>query len=144
MSSLTNHKKRELAERLYIDDGYTAVAICKMVDVAPKTITAWKKGRKGTNERTWDERRSDIQLAPSFIKEQLLQKMKDESQKADPSADKLIKLGKAIESIDKGISIQLIIEVLKQFDHFMNEVDPVMGVKFLPFHKQFIQKKAAK
>lgn len=143
MTGLNNEKKRALAERLYINEGMTGKAIAEELDVSEQTIVRWKHGKNG--EKPWDERRQQAMAAPHRIKELILAQMQKISsgEKSNIDADALIKMARALESIDKKTSVQSVISVLKEFDLFMADTDPAMAVKFLPYHKKFLHFKAA-
>lgn len=139
---MDNKKKRALAERYYIEEGWTDDRICTDLDIPRKTLWVWKKGRKG--ESTWDERRLTALSAPHKIKELLLREMEKISrgEKSEIDGDKLVKIANSIEIISKKVNVQMVISVLKELDNFMAETNPEMAVKMLPFHRMFIHFKA--
>ena len=69
MAGLSNKKKQELAERMFIEEGMIGKAIASELEVSEVTISAWRK--KGN----WDERRTQVLSAPHKIKEILLKEL---------------------------------------------------------------------
>lgn len=143
MAGLSNKKKRELAERMFIEEGMTGKAIAEELEVSEVTVSNWRKGRTG--EKDWDERRAEVLSAPHKIKEILLKQLKivAEGEKATIDADALIKISKVIEAVSGKISTQVVFAVFKEFDNWMAAQDPLMAIKFLEFHKMFIHHKAS-
>lgn len=143
MAGLSNKKKRELAERMFIEEGMTGKAIAEELEVSEVTVSNWRKGRSG--EKDWDERRAEVLSAPHKIKEILLQQLKlvAEGEKATIDADALVKINKVIESQSSKTSAQVVMTVFKEFDNWMASQDPEMAIKFLEYHKLFIHHKAS-
>ena len=136
-------KKRELAERYFIEEQWQDKRICEDLEIPQKTLWVWKKGRKG--ERTWDERRLTLLSAPHKIKEQILAAM-DAVSKGEEStvdADKLVKLAKSMEAVNKKVSVQMVITVFKEFDNWFVDVDPAKAIEFMKFSRQFVHHKAS-
>lgn len=143
MAGLSNKKKRELAERMFIEEGMNGKAIAEELEVSEVTVSNWRKGRTG--EKDWGERRAEVLSAPHKIKEILLKQLKlvAEGEKATIDADALIKISKVIETVSGKISTQVVFTVFKEFDNWMASQDPQMAVQFLEFHKMFIHHKAS-
>jgi len=143
MAGLSNKKKRELGERMFIEEGMNGKAIAEELEVSEVTVSNWRKGRAG--EKDWDERRAEVLSAPHKIKEILLKQLKlvAEGKKATIDADALVKISKVIETVSAKTSVQVVITVFKEFDNWMARQDPQMAVKFLEFHKLFIHHKAS-
>ncbi len=138
MAGLSNKKKKELAERMFIEDGLTGKAIAQEIDVAEATITRWR------NAGNWDERRNQALAAPHKIKEVLLAELQRVAggKKSTIDADALAKISKVIDSVSGKVSVQVVITVLKEFDNWMSIQDPELAIKFLEWHKLFILHKA--
>lgn len=143
MVKLSNDKKRQLAERFYITDGLPDHQVCELADIKQKTLWTWKKGRKG--ELPWGERRQLVISAPHKIKELILEDMERVANGEKPkiNADTLVKMSKTLETIDKGVNVQTVISVLKEFDNWLSETNPELASKAVDFHKKFIHFKAA-
>ncbi len=143
MSTLTNNKKRALAERLFIDDGLTAKAIAEQLDITEKTVSRWRKGRTG--EKDWDYRRAEVISAPHKIKELLIKELQKvaEGKKTTVDADALAKIAKVMETISGKVSVQVVLTVFKEFDNWMADNDPELAIRFLDWHKKFILYKAS-
>jgi transposase len=138
MAGLSNKKKQELAERMFIEEGMSGKAIASELEVSEVTISAWRK--KGN----WDDRRSQVLSAPHKIKEILLRELNNVASGLKPSidADALAKISRVVEAVSSKTSTQIVITVFKEFDNWMAEQDPEMAVKFTEFHKSFILYKA--
>lgn len=85
-------KLRATAEELFVGQGMSGREIADLLNVSEVTVSNWRKGREG--EKTWDDKRKELQMSPVRIKEKLL----DEAKKiadGEPStidADKLSKI----------------------------------------------------
>src|SRR5688500_1656727 len=136
-------KKRALAERYFIEEGWSDERICNDLDIPRKTLWVWKKGRKG--EATWEERKLTVLSAPHKIKELILREMEKVSrgEKSQVDADKLIKMANSLQAIEKRVNVQMVISVLKELDNFTAETEPELAVKNLDLHRKFIHHKAA-
>ena len=138
MSTLSNAKKKEIAERLFIEDGYNAKTISEDLQVTQKTVGNWRKAGD------WDNRRNENLAAPHKIREILLQELKKvangEASKVD--ADALAKINRVIGDVSGKISVQVVHSVFKEFDNWMADNDPELAVAFLKWHKAFIIHKA--
>nr|DAY65681.1 MAG TPA: Protein of unknown function (DUF1804) [Caudoviricetes sp.] len=132
-------KLRVTAEELFVGQGMSGREIADLLNVSEVTVSNWRKGREG--EKTWDDKRKELQMSPVRIKEKLL----DEAKKiadGEPStidADKLSKIVAAIDRLDKKISIRIIADVLKECDNWLVETDPSQALLLSKYHKQFLQ-----
>jgi len=135
MSSLNNLKKAEIAEDLFIRAGLTAKDISEQLGVSEQTLTKWKK--KGN----WESRKQEISTSPLKIKELLL----SEAHKiaggeiSTIDSDKLSKIMAAIDRLDKRISVRVVMDVFREFDNYMAEVEPKKALEFTKYHKLFLQ-----
>ena len=127
-------KERATAERLFVEDGWTAKAIAELLDVQEKTISGWRT--KGE----WDVKRGETLASPHKIKQLLIKEIVNVSEGKDPTidADGLSKLSKVLEAIQDRINPQIIISVIKLLDDWLAERDPKVAASMLDAHKQFI------
>ncbi len=142
--ALSNAKKRNIAERLIIEDGKTGEYVSEFLDISVQSISRWRKGRKG--EKTWDERRTENLSAPHKIKELLQQQLQlvASGEKATIDADALAKISRVLQDVSGKISTQVVISVFEEFDNWLSEVDPEEALKVTKIHRKFILNKAAK
>ncbi len=138
MADLSNKKKKELAERLFIEDGMKGKEIALELTVAEATITRWRKAGD------WDNRRAQALAAPHKIKEILLKELQNvaEGNASKINADALAKIGKVLDSISGKVSVQVVMTVFKEFDNWLSVQDPAKAVIFTEYHKRFILYKA--
>ncbi|MDR0829651.1 MAG: DUF1804 family protein [Prevotellaceae bacterium] len=132
-------RQRAIAEDMYIRNGMTGREIAEICGVTEQTISRWKRGKEG--EKNWDERKNELQLTPVKVKEILLEEaMKVASgEKSGIDADKLSKIVAAIDRLDKKINVRLIMDVFREFDNYVVEIDPKIAVEFTKYHKLFLQ-----
>lgn len=141
--TLSNIKKKAIAERLIIEDGKTGEYVSEFLGITPQTVSRWRQGRKG--EKTWDERRAENLSAPHKIKS-LLQKQLElvaNGDKPSIDADALSKISKVLNDVSGKISTQVVISVLEEFDVWMSENEPIIALDILKWHRQFILYKAS-
>ena len=130
---------KSIIEDLYINKGYSIAQLVADWEVSEQTLIKWKKGEPG--DRSWDERRSFVQLTPVKLKELLLSEALLISEGKEPTfnADRLSKIMAAIDRVDKRVNPRIVLNVLKDYDKWMVNVDPAKAVEFVKFHKMYIQ-----
>jgi transposase len=131
-----NDRKRAIAEDLYITNGETLKTIAEMVGVSENTVGSWAK------KFNWKERRMNLATAPHKIKEALLEQLESVVKGEKPifNSDDIAKITRALERVDKKISNQMIISVMKDFDSYLLsiDIDHELLDKCLDLHKKFI------
>lgn len=139
MAEISNDKKREIAEDMYIRLGLTGREIAENLGITEQTVSRWKKGREG--EKSWDDRKTESQLTPLKIKELLLKEAEKlaKGEESNVKADQLSKIMSAIDQLDKKINVRTVMDVFREFDNWMAEQEPAMAIQFTKFHKQFLQ-----
>jgi uncharacterized protein YjcR len=139
MGDITNEKKREIAEDMYIRLGMTGREIAENLGVTEQTVSRWKKGRDG--EKDWDARKNEAQLTPLKIKELLLEEAHKiaKGEESNIKADQLSKIMAAIDQLDKKINVRTVMDVFREFDNWMAEQEPKTAILFTRFHKLFLQ-----
>lgn len=133
--NINNKAKKELAEKLFIEDGLTAKEISSMIGISEQTLSRWRK------EGNWENKRNEFLAAPHKIKEVLMKELKSiaTGEGSTIDADALAKVSKVIESLSSRTSVQVIFSVLKEFDNWMSDQEPKMAISFLEWHKRFLQ-----
>jgi hypothetical protein len=129
---------RDHAAWLYITQKLSLTEIKDRINIPLKTLSAWKKGRKG--ELDWDTRKRTIQSTPTAIKETLMAELervaKGSASKID--ADQLVKIASSMQKIDKQLSPQVITSALMLYENWLAKEDPQEAVRCLAHHKKFI------
>lgn len=139
MADITNDKKREIAEDMYIRLGMNGREIAEQLNVTEQTVSRWKKGRDG--EKSWDDRKTEASLTPVKIKELLLQEAYKvaKGEASTINSDQISKLMAAIDRLDKKINMRTVMDVFREFDNWMAEQEPATAILFTRFHKLFLQ-----
>lgn len=139
MADITNDKKREIAEDMYIRLGMNGREIAEQLNVTEQTVSRWKKGRDG--EKSWDDRKTEASLTPVKIKELLLQEAYKvaKGEASTINSDQISKLMAAIDRLDKKINVRTVMDVFREFDNWMAEQEPATAIMFTRFHKLFLQ-----
>lgn len=139
MADITNDKKREIAEDMYIRLGMNGREIAEQLNVTEQTVSRWKKGRDG--EKSWDDRKTEASLTPVKIKELLLQEAYKvaKGEASTINSDQISKLMAAIDRLDKKINTRTVMDVFREFDNWMAEQEPATAILFTRFHKLFLQ-----
>lgn len=134
----TKDELRDHAAWLYINQKMTLTEISQRIDIPVKTLSQWKKGRKG--EPDWDTRRRMLVSTPMSVKEQITIAMEKvaRGEKVDIDADQLVKLASSLQKIDKQLSIEVITSCIMMYEDFLAKEDPQEAMRSLPHHKKFI------
>ncbi|HRO76515.1 MAG TPA: hypothetical protein PLP27_10250 [Crocinitomicaceae bacterium] len=131
-----NDRKRSIAEDMYINNGETIKTIAETIGMSENAVGAWVK------KYSWKERRANLTAAPHKIKEKLLAQLEAVVNGEKPifNSDDVSKIASAIERVDKKVSAQMIISVIKEFDNWLLsiDIDNDLLSKSLDLHKQFI------
>lgn len=141
MAQMSNEKKKALAERMYINDGESAIQIAATVGVTKNTIHRWIR------EGNWEERRKQILTAPHKIKEFLdgyMLKIIEQNEITDvdvKKADALVKVSAARDRLDDGINVYAVVSIFKEFNNFLTDVNTDFVVMLTEYQKMFIQYK---
>ncbi|MDD2984718.1 MAG: helix-turn-helix domain-containing protein [Crocinitomicaceae bacterium] len=134
-----NDKKRAHAERLYIEEGWTAKDIAEAVGVSEHTVGSWIK------KFNWKDEKTLLDLAPHKLKRLLLGEMDKvlNGEKLTFNSDDLSKISRALERIDKSITVPVVISVIKELDKWLLTYgqDSDFISESLKFHKSFIQQR---
>jgi transposase len=141
----TKDRERTLAQALYLSGQYTQKQIASMVDVTEKTIGVWVEG--GHWEKLRAAGQSTIsQVVSNLIEihlartEQILTEVRGGSK--DKFGDELLKMSKAIEELQSGISLSTIIQVLQEFMGFVGDKDHKFRAQLAGYQNEFLNKKA--
>ncbi len=129
---------RDHAAWLFITQKLSLTEISIRIDIPMKTLSLWKKGRKG--EPDWDTRKRMLLSTPISVKEQLMDAIEKISrgQKVDIDSDQLVKIASAMQKIDKQLSIEVIASCIMMYEDFLAKEDPQEALRCLPHHKKFI------
>lgn len=132
-------KIRKLAEDLYINKGYTLTQISEEWEVSAVSLSKWKKGREG--EKTWDERKAFVTLAPVRLKELMYEHALAiaEGRESKLPADALSKIMKSIRELEKETSPRIVNSVFKQFDTWMLGISPDKALEITKYHRMYMQ-----
>ena len=132
-----NLSKRLTAERLYINDGWTAKSIAYTVGVTENTVGTWVK------KYDWKNKRNEVLAAPHKIKTLLLTELQSVLEGGDAkfNSDDVAKITRALERIDKGVNIQVIITAFKMFTDWLTnqKLTPELLESIVGFTKDFIR-----
>ena len=111
--------KRNLAERLYINEGWTNKAIADFVDVSENTIGNWIK------KFSWKEQKDALYTAPHQVKRILyadfISVLEGNEPKLNPKIIREYTL--SLERIDNSISVQTYVSVMKKFTDWTTTQD---------------------
>jgi len=132
---LPKHRLYNDAESLFVDGGFTSVAISETLRISETTLSTWRK------KYAWDKKREELLASPSKIRELLLAELRSiaDGEKPKINADSLSKIQKVFLSFEKqATSIPVSISVFKSFDNWMADNDPPLAVTFTEWHKKYL------
>lgn len=133
MKQTPRHKLYNVAETLFVDQGFACKAIAEQLELTEATLSKWR------NQMEWDNKREAVLSSPEKIRKILLTELQSvtEGNKSKIDTDALSKISKALQYFDGKVTLSIIISVFKEFDNWMCEIDPQMAVKFTEYHRMF-------
>ncbi len=132
---LPKHRLYSDAEHLFVEGGFTCIAISDTLRISETTLSKWR------NNYTWDKKREELLASPGKIRELLLTELRNIADGNDPkiNADSLSKIQKVFLSFEKqATSIPVTLSVFKAFDNWMADNDPETAVAFTDWHKKYL------
>jgi transposase len=140
MEKITNAKKKQIAEKLYIYNDQSQKEIADDLGVSEKTLTKWKK------EGKWD----DIKAAHTSGTDELIKALLEENLAItrDAKAEKrrltskevdiMSKNVKAITTLNKDVTLVTIIMVFKRYNKWLVELAPDVAAANTEFQRKFL------
>jgi DNA-binding XRE family transcriptional regulator len=140
---MSKNKPKQLAEALYLRGDMSQKDIAKYVGVTEKTIGEWKE------DGNWEEIREAKTLTKDEVVSNLYRNAYDIQVAAAEAnrtltvkeTDQIIKIATSIEKLDKSVSIHQMIQVFKDFNVWMVEVDLTLAKEFSLRQKEFLRTK---
>ncbi|NDW10943.1 helix-turn-helix domain-containing protein [Dysgonomonas sp. 520] len=132
-------KLRDIAEDYFIRLGKTGREIAELLEISEQTVSTWRKGRDG--EKSWDDRKRDLQLTPVKLKELLMEEARKvvSGEESKVNADQLSKFMAAIDRLDKTVNPRTVMSVLQMRDNYMSEINPQRAIEDTEYNKMFLQ-----
>lgn len=143
-SALTNHQKKEWAKTLFIKDNLTQKEIAERVGSSQQTICKW------VNEGKWEDLKTSVSLTRqeqlsnlyrmvAEVNKGIMSRKEGERIPSAKEADILIKLGAAIEKMEKETSISDVISVSIKVLEWLRPVDPAKAKELSGIFDAFIK-----
>lgn len=140
MEKITNAKKKEIAEKLYIYNDQTQKEIAADLKVAEKTISKWK------TEGKWDEIKAahtsgTDELIKALLEENLAITRDAKAEKrrlTSKEVDIMSKNVKAIQTLSKDVTLITIIMVFKRYNKWLVELDPELASANTSYQRKFL------
>ena len=142
LNGLSNQKKQEWAQYLYVENKKTQKEIAETTGVSQKTIGKWK------DTFQWDKLRKSLlttrkeQLMLLYNQLDATTTMIRDEQRNIPSskdADSILKLTAAIRNLETDLSIADVFEVGKEFITFVQSVDYEKSKEIVEYYDSFIK-----
>ncbi len=141
---VTAPPKRELAQRLYVDNNYTQEEVASIIGVTRQTIIRWSKAYH------WQELRAATSITPAEqirqlrgqiaqINEAINQRPQGERWATPAEADSLNKLASAIQKLEKDVGIQDLISVAMRMTAWVNASDVEEAKRLSALFNAYIQ-----
>ena len=141
---LSNAKKKEWAEQLFLQDQHTQKEICVTVDVSEQTMSKWVK------DGLWEQKRKSMMTTTAEIIRDLkdtLAEMRKEARLAatdgDPSTkpdtDGIYKMTLAIKNLENKSGIGETILIVQALIKFIQQEDGVLAKELTKWGDLFIK-----
>lgn len=131
-------QKKLLAKELYINTDLTQKEIAERVDVTPNTISKWCskwKEIKAAKTSTRDE------IVARYLRmiDSILKNAEDEERTiTDSEADKISKLNKAKDSIDKELGLAVFIQVFREYNSWLININPDLAKDNNNYQRKYV------
>lgn len=135
-------QKKDLAKELYLHTDLTQKEIAERVGVTANTIGKWCaswKQIKAAKTSTKDE------IVARYLRmiDNILKEAEDDDRSiTDSEADKISKINKAMESIDKEVGLAMFIQVFQDYNSWLIAVNPELAKENNTFQTKFVNIKA--
>lgn len=110
--------------------------ISELVGISENTISKWRN----EGATTWDQEREALEMTPTRIRLKLLQEAKNlsEGEVSTIPAKQLNEIMKIITALEKKLSVQVVAEVLMEFDRWYSKINPKKAPELCDAHREFI------
>jgi len=135
-------QKRELAKQLYLNTDLTLKEIAERVGVTANTIGKWCASWKQIKAAKTSTRDEIIARYMRMIGN-ILKEAEDEGRAiTDSEADKISKLNKAKDSIDKEVGLVMFIQIFQEYNSWLIPINAELAKENNTFQTKFINIKA--
>jgi len=140
MTEISNKKKREIAELLYIQNDMSQQQIADEMSVSQKTISAWKAKFK------WDELKAAHNSGTSELIKNLLManlEMTRDAKKENrrltaKETDSIIKNAKTVKLLSKDVNVVSTIMVFKHYNKWLVDQSPDLAKANTEFQRKYL------
>lgn len=137
-------KKKELAKELYLNTTLTQKEIAERVGVTEKTLKKWREAGD------WEKLKSAMLSTKDEIISRYLRMINsileiaenDDRAVTDAEADKISKLNKAMDAINKELGLSVIIQVFQEYNAFLLPLNTDLAKANNIYQDKFINIKA--
>lgn len=134
--SISNNRKRQLAEELFLNSDYTQKEISDILDIAEKTFTEWKQ------KYSWKELKDAQISTPSKVIPMLYEQIASLSLEGGKNADKIVKLATSVEKLRaRKLDLATYIEVFKELTNYAMKEDHQFAKYLTSIQQKFIHER---
>ncbi len=141
---LTAGARMALAQRLYVDNGYTQEEIAGIIGVSRQTVVRW------ANKMHWQDLRAATSVTPAeqirqlraqiaAINERIAQRPLEERWATPAEADSLNKIASAIQKLEKDVGIEDLVAVAMRMTAWLRASDPERAKELGTLFNSYIQ-----
>ncbi len=141
---LTASARMALAQRLYVDNGYTQEEIAGIIGVSRQTVVRW------ANKMHWQDLRAATSVTPAeqirqlraqiaAINERIAQRPLGERWATSAEADSLNKIASAIQKLEKDVGIEDLVAVAMRMTAWLRSSEPERAKELGALFNSYIQ-----
>jgi len=141
MAELSLKDKKKLAEQLFVHNDMDGKEVAQQIGVTEKTISNWRTVGHWDNLRSAKTLTKDNLVRNLYEQAYLITERAKEANKTLSSAetDQLVKIATSIEKLDKKHSLQLVIQVFKNFNNYVKQVDLDFAKVLTDMQRKYLQ-----
>ena len=141
MGELSLKDKKKLAEQLFVHNDMDGKEVAQQIGVTEKTISNWRTVGHWDNLRSAKTLTKDNLVRNLYEQAYLITERAKEANKTLTSAetDQLVKIATSIEKLDKKHSLQLVIQVFKNFNNYVKQVDLDFAKVLTDMQRKYLQ-----
>ncbi|MGD1960547.1 MAG: hypothetical protein ACFB2Y_16930 [Fulvivirga sp.] len=144
---MAKNQEKEIAYYLYISTDLTQKEIALKAGVTQKTLSGWINReqweiQKAANTVTRKQQVVNYLMQLKDLNDAIMQRPTGERHATNAESDKIFKITKSIETLEKNVGLSEVIGVCEELTRFAMDINPDTGRVMIDLVNEFVQHKA--